>query len=161
MLWLSEVASMLIFRKRSCRVVGCARVSNKLHQFNSLDCSVPLSACGAATDLLSDLDKSKYLYYTTMTSSPEIISDHHTQALESQVGGHAGVMVTEDGSLLIKPALHHELEFYQAIQQDPKLGLLRDYTPKFIGVLKLEGKLSDLAPGIGGDYFAAGAGSRA
>ena len=71
----------------------------------------------------------------------------HPHTLESQVGGHAGVMVTEDGSLLIKPALHHELEFYQAIQQDPKLALLRSYTPKFIGMLKLEGKLSDLVPG--------------
>jgi hypothetical protein len=75
------------------------------------------------------------------------LADSHTQALESQVGGHAGVMVTEDGSLLIKDALHTELEFYQAIQQDPKLALLRDYTPKFLGMLRLEGELSDLVPG--------------
>jgi len=78
-------------------------------------------------------------------------ADPHTQALNSQVGGHAGVMVTEDGSLLIKPALHHELEFYQAIQQDPKLALLREYTPKFLGMLKFEGTLADLAPGKVGE----------
>ena len=85
---------------------------------------------------------------TTMASNP---ADPHTHALDSQVGGHAGVNVTEDGSLLIKPALHHELEFYQAIQQDPKLAWLREYTPKFFGMLKLEGTLADLAPGKVGE----------
>ena len=55
------------------------------------------------------------------------------------------MMTTEDGSLLIKPALHRELEFYQAMHQDPKLSFLREFTPKFIGVLRLEGQLSDLA----------------
>lgn len=69
----------------------------------------------------------------------------YTQALDSQVGGHVGVMTTEDGSLLIKPALRRELEFYHAMHQDPKLSFLREFTPKFIGVLRLEGQLSDLA----------------
>ncbi|KAF9528253.1 hypothetical protein CPB83DRAFT_854709 [Crepidotus variabilis] len=64
-----------------------------------------------------------------------------TQLLASQVGGHAGVMTTEDGSLLIKPALHHELAFYQKLQQDAALASLREYTPKFLGVLKLEGQV--------------------
>lgn len=82
-----------------------------------------------------------------MTSSPEVITESRTLPLEWQVGGHAGVMTTEDGSLFIKPAKHYELEFYQAMQQDRKLALLREYTPKFIGVLKLEGKLSDTANG--------------
>ncbi|CAA7260949.1 unnamed protein product [Cyclocybe aegerita] len=64
-----------------------------------------------------------------------------TQRLASQVGGHAGVMTTEDGSLLIKPALPRELHFYQALQQDPALEVLREFTPKFLGTLKLEGKV--------------------
>ncbi|KAJ3503479.1 hypothetical protein NLJ89_g8414 [Agrocybe chaxingu] len=64
-----------------------------------------------------------------------------TQRLASQVGGHAGVMTTADGSLLIKPALPRELQFYQALQQDPALEVLREFTPRFLGTLKLEGKV--------------------
>ncbi len=59
----------------------------------------------------------------------------------AQVGGHPGVTTTEDGSLLIKPALHHELEFYHALQHNPALASLRDFTPKFLGTLNLEGKI--------------------
>jgi len=62
-----------------------------------------------------------------------------THLLGSQVGGHAGVMTTEDGSLLIKPAHPAEYAFYQLLQQDPVLQSLRPYTPKFYGTLKLEG----------------------
>ncbi|PPQ71698.1 hypothetical protein CVT24_007895 [Panaeolus cyanescens] len=68
-----------------------------------------------------------------------------TQALATQVGGHAGVMTTEDGSLLIKPAIRAEAEFYQALQQDPALASLREFTPRFLGTLKLEGKVKDTA----------------
>jgi len=59
----------------------------------------------------------------------------------AQVGGHPGVTSTEDGSLLIKPAIHHELEFYHALQHNPALASLRDFTPKFLGTLNLEGKI--------------------
>lgn len=69
-----------------------------------------------------------------------------THLLESQVGGHAGVRTTEDGSLLIKPALKHELEFYQSLLQNPDLASLRPYTPKFIGTLKLEGVVDPNKP---------------
>ena len=44
-----------------------------------------------------------------------------TRTLNSQVGGHAGVLTTEDGSLLIKVALSRELEIYQ-IAIRPSLG---------------------------------------
>ncbi|KAJ3522357.1 hypothetical protein NMY22_g11926 [Coprinellus aureogranulatus] len=58
------------------------------------------------------------------------------------VGGHAGVMTTEDGSLLIKPALKQELAFYQRLQSDPSdaFRALRQYTPNFLGTLTLEGE---------------------
>lgn len=71
-----------------------------------------------------------------MSTTPAV----HT--LESQVGGHAGVMTTEDGSLLIKPALKQELAFYQRIQSDPAEAFiaLKKYTPKFLGTLTLEGE---------------------
>ncbi|KAF8959748.1 hypothetical protein BDZ97DRAFT_1666790 [Flammula alnicola] len=67
-------------------------------------------------------------------------------ALESQVGGHAGVLTTEDGSLIIKPVLRRELDFYQAIQQDSALEILRAFTPKFLGTLKLEGTVDPTQP---------------
>lgn len=70
----------------------------------------------------------------------------HTVALASQVGGHAGVLSTEDGELLIKPALPRELAFYQKLQTDEAFARLRPYVPKFIGTLRLEGELDQSKP---------------
>lgn len=56
------------------------------------------------------------------------------------------MQTTEDGSLLLKPALHREIDFYQLIaaaSDDDPLSKLRKWIPKFLGVLKLEGKLKD------------------
>ena len=58
-----------------------------------------------------------------------------------QVGGHAGVSTSEDGSLLIKPALAHEVDFYQHLNSEPVFAALRPYIPKFYGTLRLEGKV--------------------
>ncbi|KAL1746596.1 hypothetical protein HDZ31DRAFT_33762 [Schizophyllum fasciatum] len=63
--------------------------------------------------------------------------------LASQVGGHAGVQTTEDGSLLIKPALPAELAFYQALSEDSPFAPLQRYLPKFLGTLSLAGKVSE------------------
>lgn len=66
-----------------------------------------------------------------------------TKALASQVGGHAGVLTSEDESLLIKPALPHEVDFYQRLTSDPAFAPLRPYIPKFYGTLRLEGEVED------------------
>ena len=63
--------------------------------------------------------------------------------LASQVGGHPGVSTSEDGSLLFKPALVHEVNFYQSLASDPTFEPLRRYTPKFYGTLRFEGKVED------------------
>ncbi|KAF9228918.1 SAICAR synthase-like protein [Gyrodon lividus] len=67
--------------------------------------------------------------------------------LSQQVGGHAGVQTTEDESLLLKPALPREIAFYQLVRDitDTSTGLhlLKEWIPKFFGVLSLEGKLAD------------------
>jgi inositol-polyphosphate multikinase len=65
------------------------------------------------------------------------------QPLESQVGGHAGVLTTENGSLMIKPAVPTELAFYERLQLDSNLEDLRDFTPTFLGTLKLMGKVDE------------------
>ena len=65
--------------------------------------------------------------------------------LASQVGGHPGVQTSEDGSLLIKPALPAEVQFYQAVLADPTLAPLRPYVPQFIGTLTLEGEVDEQA----------------
>jgi len=80
---------------------------------------------------------------TPSTSSTPI---HGHVALASQVGGHAGVETTEDGSLIIKPVLHRELQFYQSLQQDSTLAALLPFTPKFLGTLKLEGTVDPTKP---------------
>ncbi|KIK16409.1 hypothetical protein PISMIDRAFT_267780 [Pisolithus microcarpus 441] len=95
------------------------------------------------------------------TTSPHIPpSRSHTlpptTPLSSQVGGHAGVQTTEDGSLLLKPALPRELEFYQLIRDgvSPEIdaatvtasGLkpLLPWIPKFLGVLSLGNHVENL-----------------
>ena len=65
------------------------------------------------------------------------------QPLESQVGGHAGVSTTENGSLMIKAAVPTELAFYERLQIDSNLEDLRTFTPTFLGTLKLMGKVDE------------------
>ncbi|KAL1947162.1 hypothetical protein VTO73DRAFT_14123 [Trametes versicolor] len=66
--------------------------------------------------------------------------------LESQVGGHPGVLASEDGSLLIKPALEHEVAFYHSLSTNPDFAPLRPFVPKFYGTLRLEGQVDNSAP---------------
>lgn len=61
--------------------------------------------------------------------------------LVPQVGGHPGVSTSEDGSLLIKPASTHEIDFYQHLNSDPVFASLRSYIPKFYGTLRIEGEV--------------------
>ncbi|KAG2066385.1 SAICAR synthase-like protein [Suillus decipiens] len=78
-----------------------------------------------------------------------------TRRFTAQVGGHAGVQTTEDHSLLFKPAVPCEIDFYKriaAVDDDDRLLKLREWIPKFLGVLKLEGQLKDSnGVGNGGD----------
>ena len=67
----------------------------------------------------------------------------HTHPLDSQVGGHPGVLASEDNSLIIKPCLPRELAFYRLItSSDTKaLEALRAFVPKFYGTLDLQGRI--------------------
>jgi 1D-myo-inositol-tetrakisphosphate 5-kinase/inositol-polyphosphate multikinase len=64
-----------------------------------------------------------------------------TVPLSSQVGGHLGVHTTEDGSLIIKPALPLELRFYESVLLDDGFIPLRPFIPQFYGTLRLEGRV--------------------
>ena len=68
--------------------------------------------------------------------------------LTTQVGGHPGVSTTEDGSLLIKPALPSEVAFYHSLATDPRLAGLKDFAPDFYGTLKLEGRVENESTGL-------------
>ncbi|TCD66411.1 hypothetical protein EIP91_001402 [Steccherinum ochraceum] len=61
--------------------------------------------------------------------------------LATQVGGHAGVTTTEDGALIIKPALPVEIAFYQSVVSEAGFAPLRPFIPKFYGTLKVAGQL--------------------
>lgn len=84
--------------------------------------------------------------------------------LSSQVGGHAGVLSSDDGSLIIKPCLHLEREFYddlaassaasvladRGVQDAPASSpfeSLRPWVPKYYGTLRLEGRARQLEDG--------------
>ena len=64
-----------------------------------------------------------------------------TRALSTQVGGHEGVLTSDDDSLVIKPTLPLEIAFYQTINTEAAFALLRPFMPNFIGTLRLEGEL--------------------
>lgn len=84
-------------------------------------------------------------------------------ALDSQVGGHAGVLSSDDGSLVIKPCLPLERQFYddlaassaasvlaEAAEDAPALSpfeALRPWVPKYYGTLRLEGRARHVGEG--------------
>jgi 1D-myo-inositol-tetrakisphosphate 5-kinase/inositol-polyphosphate multikinase len=54
------------------------------------------------------------------------------------------VQSSQDGSLIIKPCLPAERDFYQLIAGgDERFASLRDWVPNFYGTLKLEGKVKE------------------
>lgn len=63
--------------------------------------------------------------------------------LASQVGGHAGVLSSADGSLIIKPCLKAERDFYEVLVRagpdDVGLTALRALAPAYHGTLIAEG----------------------
>ena len=70
-------------------------------------------------------------------------------ALASQVSGHAGVQTTANGSLIIKPVRHYELQFFQPLQPDSTPAVLFPFTPKSFGTLRLENTVHpDLILGV-------------
>ncbi|KAH9062749.1 hypothetical protein EDB87DRAFT_1558951 [Lactarius vividus] len=68
------------------------------------------------------------------------VASIHPHLLTSQVGGHKGIQTSDDGALLIKPALPHELQFYQDSLTNPALASLRQWIPTYLGTLRLEGQ---------------------
>lgn len=58
---------------------------------------------------------------------------------DGQVGGHAGVMTVEDGSMIIKDSLPKERAFYALLGTHEDLAPLRDYVPEYMGQMKLTG----------------------
>jgi len=64
--------------------------------------------------------------------------------LHDQVGGHQDkIMVSSDGDVIIKTCAHNEAYFYTKL--GPKLDedLIGHWTPKFYGILKLQGRLPE------------------
>ena len=56
------------------------------------------------------------------------------------------MLTSEDESLVIKPALPLELEFYQKHISNPALEPLHPFLPLFYGTLKLEGNVEESNP---------------
>ena len=63
--------------------------------------------------------------------------------LDTQVGGHDGVLSSADGSVIIKPCLPLEVEFYTAVSWNESFAHLRRFVPKFYGTLKLQGQMDE------------------
>ncbi|THH03650.1 hypothetical protein EW145_g6115 [Phellinidium pouzarii] len=67
-------------------------------------------------------------------------------ALSSQVGGHPGVLASEDGSLIVKESVARERAFYELLaQEDPRIAPLQPFVPLFYGTLRLEGRVHNTA----------------
>ncbi|KAL5528907.1 hypothetical protein ACEPAG_4881 [Sanghuangporus baumii] len=71
--------------------------------------------------------------------------------LRSQVGGHPGVLASDDNLLIVKSCLENEKKFYELLALgDERVERLRRWVPRFYGTLRLEGKVQ------GGDALEAG-----
>ncbi|OCB86569.1 SAICAR synthase-like protein [Sanghuangporus baumii] len=71
-------------------------------------------------------------------------------ALRSQVGGHPGVLASDDNLLIVKSCLDAEKTFYELLALgDERLEGLRRWIPRFYGTLRLEGKVADDAAAAG------------
>ena len=67
------------------------------------------------------------------SSAPSTPKSHYT-ALAGQVGGHPGVLASEDGAVVVKPALSAEAAFYARLTEgDPALVKLQSFVPSFFG----------------------------
>lgn len=64
-------------------------------------------------------------------------------AFDSQVGGHSGIRSSADGSVIIKPALPVEVDFYTTLSSSDALTHLFPFVPRFYGTLKLQGQLDE------------------
>ncbi|KAG8954015.1 hypothetical protein FRC04_000999 [Tulasnella sp. 424] len=62
-----------------------------------------------------------------------------TIPFDGQVGGHAGVMTVEDGSMIIKDSLPKERAFYALLGTHEDLAPLKDYVPEYMGQMRLTG----------------------
>ena len=65
---------------------------------------------------------------------------------DAQVAGHASnVRASASGSVIVKPTLRREIDFYETLAHSLHPELLNTWTPKFYGTLRLEGKLDSPA----------------
>jgi hypothetical protein len=69
-----------------------------------------------------------------------------THQLSGRVGGHAGVLTSEDESVIIKPAKAGEVAFYESALPRPEFDALRPFVPEFLGTLHLEGQQAGQTP---------------
>ncbi|KAL5490637.1 hypothetical protein ACEPAI_5471 [Sanghuangporus weigelae] len=64
-------------------------------------------------------------------------------ALRSQVGGHPGVLASDDNLLIVKSCLENEKKFYELLALgDERVEGLRRWIPRFYGTLRLEGRVA-------------------
>lgn len=118
-------------------------------KLNNLIASAPVPAQhrhGLESIYTYTIDKTVSYIFQTLINTWSRMEIGPTRTLNSQVGGHAGVLTTEDGSLLIKPALPRELDIYQKLRYDPLLEALWPFTVNFLGTLKLEGEVDQSNP---------------
>jgi inositol-polyphosphate multikinase len=66
-----------------------------------------------------------------------------TVPLDTQVGGHDGLLSSADGSVIIKPCLPLEIDFYTALSSNDAFAHLLPHVPKFYGTLKLHGRMDE------------------
>jgi 1D-myo-inositol-tetrakisphosphate 5-kinase/inositol-polyphosphate multikinase len=74
------------------------------------------------------------------TDTSSLTSPTELQPFTYQVGGHEGMQVIGEGSLIVKTVVPLELQFYQNILASPSLAALRRWVPTYLGNLRLEGK---------------------
>ncbi|EJD06201.1 SAICAR synthase-like protein [Fomitiporia mediterranea MF3/22] len=93
----------------------------------------------------SALPKPTVRKLSNATASAISAGESAFHALASQVGGHPGVLASEDNALIVKQSLHKERTFYELLAQESmELVYLQKFVPKFYGTLRLEGQVASV-----------------
>ncbi|KAJ2722040.1 hypothetical protein GGI07_003574 [Coemansia sp. Benny D115] len=62
------------------------------------------------------------------------VSEQTLREFDYQVAGHSGIIVSEDGKMLLKPMVEREKDFYEIVNQNARL---KEFFPEYHGTVKL------------------------
>ena len=74
----------------------------------------------------------------TVPQPPPLPTSETLILLASQVGGHPGVLSSDDGEFVVKPTFHSEIKFYEKLRSEAAFSALIPFIPRFHNTIDLQ-----------------------